>query len=64
MTEATTHASTAKTGLTDDFREHFSGDAPVTQKATNFAKARPWTSAAFLGVAALALANTLRGRRA
>jgi hypothetical protein len=51
MTEATTHASTAKTGLTDDFREHFSGDAPVTQKATNFAKARPWTSAAFLGVA-------------
>ncbi|MDB5697141.1 MAG: hypothetical protein JWN21_2684 [Sphingomonas bacterium] len=69
MTEATMHTSTpktdtAKTGLADDFREHFSGDAPVTQKATSFAKARPWTSAAFLGVAALALANTFRGRRA
>ena len=68
MTDAT-HTATAttsngKTGLTDAFREHFSGNAPVTQKATNFAKARPWTSAAFLGLAAMAVANTFRGRRA
>jgi hypothetical protein len=66
MTEATTTqtapTSNGKTGLTDAFRTHFAGDAPLTQKATNFAKARPWTSAAFLGVAAVALANTFRGR--
>ena len=67
MTEATTTASATpvsndKTALTDDFRSHFSGDAPLTEKAKSFAKARPWTSAAFLGVAAIALLNTLRGR--
>ena len=73
MNETTTHpspspstaASTApkgKTGLSDAFRTHFAGDAPITQKATNFAKARPWTAAAFAGVAAMAIANTFRGR--
>lgn len=56
-------ASNAKTALTDAFREHFSGDAPLTEKAKSFAKARPWTSAAFVGIAAIALLNTLRGRR-
>lgn len=56
--------SNGKTGLTDAFTTHFAGDAPITQKATSFAKARPWTSAAFLGVAALALANTFGRRRA
>ena len=55
--------SNGKTALADAFRTHFSGDAPLTEKARNFAKARPWTSAAFVGVAALALLNTLRGRR-
>lgn len=55
--------SNGKTGLTDSFREHFSGDAPLTEKAKGFAKARPWTSAAFLGIAAIAVLNTLRGRR-
>lgn len=64
MTEPTTPpASNDKTALTDAFRTHFSGDAPLTEKAKSFAKARPWTSAAFLGVAALALVNTLRGVR-
>lgn len=63
MTDATTVTKTSgKTGLSDAFREHFAGDAPITQKATNFAKARPWTSAAFVGVAAMAVLNTLRGR--
>ena len=56
-------AGNGKTALADAFRTHFSGDAPLTEKARNFAKARPWTSAAFVGVAALALLNTLRGRR-
>jgi hypothetical protein len=64
MTEATTADTTSnsKTKLTDAFRTHFAGDAPITEKARNFAKARPWTSAAFVGVAALALLNTARGR--
>jgi len=61
-TEAAT-TSNKKTALTDSFREHFSGDAPLTEKAKGFAKARPWTSAAFLGVAAIAVLNTLRGSR-
>lgn len=60
MTTAT--QSNGKTKLTDAFRTHFSGDAPLTQKATGFAKARPWTSAALAGVAALAVLNTVRGR--
>jgi hypothetical protein len=58
-----TDTSNAKTALTDDLRTHFSGDAPLTEKAKSFAKARPWTSAAFIGVAAVALLNTLRGAR-
>lgn len=62
-TTTTAPESNAKTALTDSFREHFSGDAPLTEKAKSFAKARPWTSAAFLGVAAVAILNTLRGRR-
>jgi len=67
MTETTATATTnetsnPKTALTDAFREHFSGDAPLAEKARSFAKARPWTSAAFVGVAAIALLNTFRGR--
>lgn len=61
-TETKAPASNGKTALTDSFRTHFSGDAPLTEKARNFAKARPWTSAAFVGVAAIAVLNTLRGR--
>ncbi|WP_084578835.1 hypothetical protein [Sphingomonas azotifigens] len=67
MTEATQDAaktvSNGKTALTDDIRAHFSGDAPLTEKAKSFAKARPWTSAAFLGIAALAVLNGVRGVR-
>ena len=55
--------SNAKTSLSDAFRAHFSGDAPLTEKATGFVKAKPWASAALLGVAAVAILNTLRGRR-
>ncbi|WP_010544521.1 hypothetical protein [Sphingomonas elodea] len=63
MTEATTTVSNGKTALTDDIRAHFSGDAPITEKAKSFAKVRPWTSAAFLGIAALAVLNGVRGVR-
>lgn len=66
MTDTTTtstapKASTGKTALTDAFREHFSGDAPLSEKAKSFAKARPLTSVAFLGAAAAVLLGTLRG---
>ncbi len=57
-----TAVPTGKTSLTDALRTHFSGDAPLTEKARSFAKARPVTSAAFLGAAAVVLLNTLRGR--
>lgn len=59
----TTTPRNAKTALTDDIAKHFGGDAPIADKARGFAKARPWISAAFLGVAAVAVLNTLRGRR-
>ena len=51
-----------KTALTDDIRTHFSGDAPLADKARSFAKARPLAAATFLGVAAAALLGTFRGR--
>ncbi|UYY79433.1 hypothetical protein [Sphingomonas sp. R1] len=63
MTDATKTVSNGKTALTDDIRAHFSGDAPIAEKAKSFAKARPWTSAAFLGIAALAVLNGVRGVR-
>jgi hypothetical protein len=56
-------AGNGKTALADAIRTHFSGDAPLAEKARGFAKARPWTSAAFVGVAAIALLNSFRGRR-
>ncbi|MES2046161.1 MAG: hypothetical protein V4475_19995 [Pseudomonadota bacterium] len=55
--------ASSKTSLADAFRTHFSGDAPLAEKATSFVKAKPWASAALIGVAAVALLNTLRGRR-
>lgn len=61
-TEATSPRSNAKTALTDSIRTHFSGDAPLTDKVKGFAKERPWTSAMFAGIAAIAAANVLRGR--
>lgn len=55
--------SNRKTALTDAIRTHFSGEGSLADKARGFAKARPWTSAAFLGVAAIGLVQTLRGSR-
>jgi hypothetical protein len=60
-TISSTPVSNGKTALTDAFRTHFSGDAPLTEKAKGFAKERPWTSAMLLGVAALGVLGTLRG---
>jgi len=63
MAEAAAPQSNGKTALADDFRKHFSGDAPLTEKAKSFAKARPWTSASFIGIAAMAVLNGLSGSR-
>lgn len=63
VTDATQQHN-GKTALTDDIRTHFAGDAPIADKARGFAKARPWTAAAFVGAAAVAVLSTLRGRRA
>lgn len=63
MADPTPAPASSKTALTDAIRTHFSGDAPLTEKARSFAKARPWTSAAFVGAAAMVLLNTLRGGR-
>lgn len=51
-----------KTALADAFREHFSGDAPITDKLKSFAKAKPWASAALAGIAGLAILGSLKGR--
>lgn len=52
-----------KTGLSDAFREHFSGGAPLAEKAKSFAKTRPWVTAALAGIAGIAILNSLRGKR-
>jgi len=61
-TAAVAPTSNRKTALTDAIHEHFSGDAPLTDKVKSFAKARPWTSAAFAGIAAIMAGSVLRGR--
>lgn len=61
-TAPTASESNGKTALTDALRKHFTGDAPITEKVKGFAKERPWTSAAFAGIAAIMAANVLRGR--
>ena len=63
MADAAAPTSNGKTALTDDIRTHFAGDAPLADKARNFARARPWTAAAFAGAAAVAVLSTLRGKR-
>lgn len=61
-TAPATAESNVKTALTDALRKHSSGDAPITEKVKGFAKERPWTSAAFAGIAAIMAANVVRGR--
>lgn len=71
MTEETTSTgpastekpSTGKTALVDDIRTHFSGDAPLTEKITGFAKARPLTTALFATLAAGILFGGGKARR-
>lgn len=39
------------------------GVGPLADKAKRFARERPWATAALVGTLALALVNTLRGKR-
>lgn len=39
------------------------GASPTIDKAKQFAKDRPWATAALVGVIGMAVLNTLRGRR-
>ena len=39
------------------------GPGPIVQQARDFAKARPWATAALVGTLGLALINTLRGKK-
>ena len=39
------------------------GASPTIDKARQFAKDRPWATAALVGVVGMAVLNTLRGRR-
>jgi hypothetical protein len=58
------HLFNGKTDLRDAVVFHFAGDAPLAEKARSFAKARPFASAALVGVAVVAVVlNTLRGAR-
>ncbi|SFP69650.1 CsbD family protein [Sphingomonas rubra] len=43
-------------------REAIADPAPVVAKAKGFAQARPYATAALVGVVGLALLNTLRGK--
>lgn len=47
-------------GVTGDNRP---GASPTIDKAKQFAKDRPWATAALVGVVGMAVLNTLRGRR-
>ncbi|WCM26477.1 CsbD family protein [Sphingomonas sp. QA11] len=40
------------------------GVGPLADKARTFAKERPWATAALVGTLALAVINTLRGKKA
>lgn len=63
-TNAQDQASTGTTGSTSsmDSIKNALGNNDVVNKATEFAKARPWASAALAGVVGVALLNTLRGK--
>lgn len=43
-------------------KDAIANPGPVIDKATGFAKARPYATAALVGVIGLAIANTLRGK--
>lgn len=56
-----TTAAQNTTNQTNGFKSAL-GNNQYVKKGTEFAKARPWASAALAGVVGMALLNTLRGR--
>lgn len=49
-------------GSSMDSLKNALGNNPIVNKATEFAKQRPWATATLAGVVGVALLNTLRGR--
>lgn len=58
-TQNQTNQSTS--GTTGSFKDAI-GNNQIANKATQFAKDRPWATAALAGVVGMALLNTLRGK--
>jgi hypothetical protein len=51
-----------KPSILDTARQTLNGGGPLIDQAKAFAKARPFASAALVGVLGVALINTLRGK--
>ena len=60
---ATTAKDQQSTGAMGSFKNAL-GNNQVANKATSFAKQRPWATAALAGVVGMALLNTIRGKGA
>lgn len=58
---ATNAQSQNQTSTAGSFKDAIGNNETVT-KATQFAKDRPWATAALAGVVGVALLNTLRGK--
>lgn len=58
---STTANSANSTGTMDSIKSAL-GNNQMVNKATQFAKDRPWATATLAGVVGVALLNTLRGR--
>jgi len=57
------HPATASDTVGEAMTKATETIAPLADKAKAFAKARPYATAALVGTVALALFNTLRGKR-
>ena len=60
--QSTGTATRANSGGSMDSLKKALGNNQMVSKATDFAKQRPWASAALAGVVGVALVNTLLGR--
>lgn len=56
--------TTAREALGEQLNTAKEAAAPLVENARAFAKARPWATAALVGTIALAVVNTLRGKKA
>jgi ElaB/YqjD/DUF883 family membrane-anchored ribosome-binding protein len=61
-TTAQDQTNANSSGSTTDSIRNALGNNQIVNKATQFAKDRPWATATLAGVVGVALLNTLRGR--